>query len=266
LLHPAPSAKLMPRIHLLPDMVAVAPSDVALSVSGERRTLRFSTQVMNRGLGPLEIRPGRSGCKGQRISDQAQAFQRIFLVESRQGRKGPFTHRSHKDLSIGCTRFHKRHHHWHFEGVMEYQLVSATGTAKTLTSRKVGFCLLDMVPPHDSELASYPVYRPPDGHHPLPCRKHTIQGLSPGWSDVYGIGTPGQSLRVGPHTGDFCLTYRVDPADVIEEADESNNSSSWLISLAEHQAVLGSSTCTGDVASESRIVAEYLTPMTQRVE
>ena len=58
-----------------------------------------------------------------------------------------------------------------------------------------------------------------------------MQGISPGWVDVYGADLDGQWLRL-PSRVDrevVCLDLTADPDDLISETDETDNGTSVAI-------------------------------------
>ena len=62
---------------------------------------------------------------------------------------------------------------------------------------------------------------------------YLIQGLSPGWDDVYQWYIPGQYIEVtGVPDGDYILQTLVDPDNKVVEANESNNCGSVRVRLA----------------------------------
>jgi lysyl oxidase len=193
----------------LPDLRALAPSDLSIEVSGEQRFLRFTTTIANGGNGPVELRPENSGT-------QTAAFQRILTHDA----AGVWS--VARETNVGTFVFHPEHHHWHFEGFARNELrnVSRTGgIGKRVrsASEKVSFCMLDSRP-QDTSLEHAPassVYRS--------CPEDGIQGISVGWTDVYPSYLAGQSLDVTGLRGDFWLVITADPLDRLEETSDTNN-------------------------------------------
>ena len=53
-----------------------------------------------------------------------------------------------------------------------------------------------------------------------------VQGLRPGWGDVYGSTLEGQFIELtGVPDGQYYLEGLVDPGNLVKESKESNNSS-----------------------------------------
>nr|MDQ4006991.1 lysyl oxidase family protein [Actinomycetota bacterium] len=83
---------------------------------------------------------------------------------------------------------------------------------------KVSFCLRDNRP--------VPGARPRQRREYFgECGRSLVQGVSPGWVDVYDAETPGQSLRLPRRLSDgtYCLVLRADPLDRLVEADDGDN-------------------------------------------
>lgn len=123
---------------------------------------------------------------------------------------------------VGEYVWHQEHGHFHFTDFADYQLrrlapdgrpdYSADGLLAI--SEKVSFCLVD-VSLIDTMKPAPPFY--------LSCGP-ALQGVSPGWADVYGMGTPGQSLSIeGLSDGRYALIVTMDYADHIYETDDTDN-------------------------------------------
>ncbi len=101
------------------------------------------------------------------------------------------------------------HGHYHFEGYAEYQLLDKTG-AVAATGHKQAFCLLD--------LQSLP------GTTTGPRFHCGFQGISAGWSDVYGSGLDCQWVDItGVAPGSYLLRITVNGARTLPESNYDNN-------------------------------------------
>jgi hypothetical protein len=61
---------------------------------------------------------------------------------------------------------------------------------------------------------------------------YIVQGLSPGWVDIYEWYLPGQYLDVsGVPNGDYVLETTADPDNKLVESNENNNCGTVLIRL-----------------------------------
>lgn len=101
------------------------------------------------------------------------------------------------------------HGHYHFEGYAEYKLLGVDG-AVVATGHKQAFCLLDSAPV---------VPGSPGGvYH---CG---FQGISAGWSDIYGAGLDCQWVDITEvPVGDYLLQITINPEQIIEESNYDNN-------------------------------------------
>jgi Lysyl oxidase len=214
--------------------------EVYKTPKGKGRTLLgITNEVANGGVGPLEIEP--SAAPSPECDDPTTAFdeytatQTIFQdspAHSGVFERGVDTSKTANE--IGCLVYHDhpKHNHWHVLDFSKYSLRSEQ-TAEISESQKVGFCLLD-------------------GSHPFPVLPGTpggsffrancsfgnpsdppgVMGISVGWSDTYGIGTPGQQIRVdGLPQGRYCLRSEADPVDNIIETDDLNNATEVRVRL-----------------------------------
>jgi hypothetical protein len=214
---------------LLPDLV-VAPvqSDELLAERyGDRALLRFSTEIANRGTGPLEVFPSAasSDCDGDGDpADDRDTFQRVFADSNGNGVFDRGGDAVLAERPFGCMHYHAAHDHWHVLDIAAYELTREP-TGKTVAgTRKVGFCLSDnrLAFPGASTPAA-PVY--PIGPPGSPgCDATSIEGLSVGWTDLYVLGLPGQDLEItGLPRGRYCLILRADPRGLLEESNEAND-------------------------------------------
>lgn len=102
------------------------------------------------------------------------------------------------------------HGHYHYEGYAAYQLLDAGGNV-VATGHKQAFCLLDsaQVVPGSSS----PRYH---------CG---FQGISAGWSDIYGAGLDCQWVDITDvPEGDYVLVITINTDRTLPEANYDNNS------------------------------------------
>lgn len=105
--------------------------------------------------------------------------------------------------------FSSCHGHFHFEGYAAYELKDAAGEV-VATGHKQAFCLLDSNPVGDGS-------RPPQFH----CG---FQGITSGWSDVYGAGLDCQWVDITDvPNGDYVLSISINPERAIPESNYDNN-------------------------------------------
>jgi hypothetical protein len=102
------------------------------------------------------------------------------------------------------------HGHYHFRGFAQYRLLDTTGSV-VRTGKKVGFCLMDIV-------------RVNAGANPAARYTCSNQGIQAGWSDIYSANLSGQWIDItGLPAGTYVLEVTMDPMNLIDEADETNN-------------------------------------------
>lgn len=193
--------------------------------------LRLSNEVANRGVGPLEIFPKETDtdCDGDgNPVDDRLAFQRIYEDSSALKSLGFFRRSQDTEFAInprpGCMRFHDDpgHLHWHFEHFARYKLKRESSGRTVAKSTKVSFCVLDtsLVFPGLPGAPTRQYYPEPGAS----CDATATEGLSIGWSDTYDWTLAGQELEVtGRSSGGYCLISKVDPADLLRETKERNN-------------------------------------------
>ena len=139
-------------------------------------------------------------------------FQRIYSVE------GVFGERL-----IGSFFFHPDHDHWHIEDIAMYELWSVDSEnvldQRILRSRKASYCLRDAAhlaeDPHPEGWPDFSVYTDCD---------NVIQGISPGWMDIYSWDMLGQEIEItGLPDGTYFLITTVNPDWILFESDLNNN-------------------------------------------
>jgi Lysyl oxidase len=210
-----------------------------------RRVLQFTTNVLNRGKGPLELGPkDDEPCAGSEVD--YRAVQRIYSDQDGDGvydwavsHQQPRDHVDPRivDIEGGCFKFHDQHNHWHFQDFADYALhrVNAQGNlVKTAAARadKVSFCMLDTSQaswqmagqPGSPE---YPGGRcnesNPDDPNWDPTKK-LVSGISVGWYDSYPYHLEGQSFDITEKpVGVYCLSMTLDPLDLLDEANRLDN-------------------------------------------
>lgn len=109
------------------------------------------------------------------------------------------------------------HGHYHFEGYAAYQLVDQGG-AIVATGHKQAFCLLDL--------------SPMPGTSTGPRYHCGFQGISSGWSDVYGAGLDCQWVDItGVAPGDYILRITINGDRTLPESDYTNNTVDVPVSI-----------------------------------
>ena len=102
------------------------------------------------------------------------------------------------------------HGHYHFRSFAQYRLLTPSGSL-VRTGKKVGFCLMDITRINSSA-------------NPSPRYTCSNQGIQAGWADIYSSNLSGQWIDVtGVPAGPYILEITMDPLNVIDELDETNN-------------------------------------------
>ena len=201
----------------LPNLVALAPFDIAIGVadSGEGTAIRFATGAANRGEYALELSGQPSG-PSEAVAQQCVAWPEDRVCSQRE--------------DVGKFSWHPEHGHFHFEDFALYELrrLRRNGAPDmrkkglVATSGKISYCIIDYEQDDASERPllysqPYPLY--------YSCLAgFSMQGISPGWKDIYVEETPGQQIPLGDiPDGTYALLVKFDPADRLLETDETDN-------------------------------------------
>src|ERR1044072_7822554 len=96
--------------------------------------LAFSAGIKNLGAGTMNAVGYRDSVAGNVPSPNTMpAYQRLF-----------HTNGSCDEVQIGTLTYHAVHHHYHLDGVMNYELLDAGGRS-VKPNTKIAFCLADIV-------------------------------------------------------------------------------------------------------------------------
>ena len=240
-LHAPRAASERDSAELLPDLRPRRPGDVVTEGRRGTRLLRFDNEVVNKGIGPLEVLPVRTDCDGDgRVSAEAVALQRIY-----RDADGDSIFRRRVDerrvtSEAGCLRYHAAtgHNHWHLADFALHELLAYKKSGKlghaVASSPKISFCLIDSRR-RRGDLAGSPV-RPYYG--PRACKRNGVTGISVGWSDWYAAYLPGQELDItGVAAGTYCLRSTIDPVGKLRELREWNNRRGVRVRITRRAAV-----------------------------
>ena len=226
---------------LLPDLIvdgaALGESRIDRSTLPGRRLLRLTTSTPNIGAGALEVRGSTIVAPGAQ-----QVLQRIYRADG-----------SHWERLAGTFEYHPTHAHTHFDDWAVYRLRerSAEGAVGAILAQgdKTSFCLLDIVP---FDIGTYGDAAEGDDGSAAGAPQYTscgqmVQGISPGWSDVYDRELDDQWIDITDIAdGSYWLEVEVDPeGQVLEAPDgEANNVTRVAIEL------------TGDTLAFPEVLAE----------
>lgn len=167
------------------------------------RGLRFSTASVNWGVGRYEIRGGEI------VGNTQVVRQRVYRTD------GTFW-----DRLAGTFSYHPSHGHIHFDNWTQFKLRQVTagnGVGNVVAvGAKTSFCILELR--HAD--SSMPGHNDPPGYSS--CGQ--LQGLRPGWADIYGASLSGQVIDItGVPDGIYWLEGVVDPDNLVLESNENNN-------------------------------------------
>lgn len=226
-----------PSGYLLPDLVALPPTDVYVSdeldgcdayervEDGAARCLRYDTIFGNFGRGALELR-----YRIDQLGRDQQVRQRVFR------RDGTF-----KELVADRYELHPAHAHFHYANFAVARLWDSDETGRRLgkkpvrVSKKAGFCITDGQKYWNDDRAGEQTYKYPDACWPTNPGDQTISqinGLSVGWTDAYESSRTSQYVEVtGLTDGYYILEVVIDPLNTLLEVDDTNNTTSAFILL-----------------------------------
>jgi hypothetical protein len=181
-----------------------------------RTLLRFTTESVNIGAGPLELRGSRPDTRTPTMS----VVQRIY------DNSGGF-----RSLSVPTNIFWggDGHEHWHVNDFVSTELERMDNGVKVGTFAKQGFCLAD-INSFNLSLPGAPsskVYKGcvQGGQNSLAVK----MGISVGWADRYGYRLNFQWVDItGLTPGRYKLIGTVDAQNHYLESDETNNTT-WTI-------------------------------------
>jgi hypothetical protein len=223
-LAPAP---LLAATDRLPNLRMAAPTDFYFQVYNGQRRLRFTTYMLNKGVGPFVILGSR------------QAGQVAMTVRQRIVRSDGSTYAYPGDATMRYAG--DGHDHWHVQKIAIYELLKATRggfrsvlrDGKALVGAKVGFCFFD-TNAWDLSLPGAPrgrVYQ--QSGCGMRSSLTASMGLSVGWADKYPANFAYQWIDVTRIPGGryrVCVT--VDRQGYFRETSESDNAAWADVSFA----------------------------------
>jgi len=202
-----------------PDLRTLPPNEIHLGTAlvndQNHYVVRFTNVVWNAGTGPFELH-GTPHFPIDGLFDASQ-----WIYDDPAG----------LDVQpIGTFAFHTSHQHFHFDGFARYELWkqrdferAEAGGFKNgeplRTSPKVSFCVLDITRVDPFSGPPTQVYRT--------CSP-AMEGLSPGWGDVYDYLLPDQWVDVGEtplSDGAYVIRSIADPDNMVFESDGKGDAS-----------------------------------------
>jgi hypothetical protein len=207
---------------LCPNLRIGAPSEIYVQRIGGRVLLRATSNVKSRGKGPMELHGHRNGPRSMRVT------QRIYRAGG-----GHVDLRTRASLRFTDVGSHFGGRYWKVHQLAHFELWSVDRDHRPLrlvrTGPKLNYCLRDL------ELTR-PGRRSPFGPHYPGCNQNPFQhrvtlGTSVGWSDIYPADYSKQWIPVKGLRGCFAFVMRVDPANLLYESNERDNSARRLVHL-----------------------------------
>jgi len=197
----------------LPDLVSVAPDpkpvDTITFADTELLAVTFDGLIRNLGPGPLDM----YGNPNSDIASEA-VHQRVWDGTS-------WTPADRAPIRFESA---DGHNHFHFIQIARYSLWDESKTTEISPSNKVGFCLIDSI---QDDTTAQQGYFSDDGNY---CRQGSPEatvlrmGISPGFSDLYSSDVALQWVDLSDVVpGKYFVAAEVDPFDLVQETDESNN-------------------------------------------
>ncbi len=205
---------------LLPDLVPAPPVDIHISRKDDVVLLRFTSVLVNVGVGDFVLR----GTRNTLQPDSWVVEQEIFYSTSGADLVPP-------QATMGWGG--DGHHHWHVLRVANYRLVRLDEEGREVEGAeghidaKVGFCFFDS----DKELDLFGPDEAVFSHETCGDEDDTEfrMGLSPGWGDTYDWSLPGQSFDISDlPDGPYRLWAVADEQGWFQEASRENNTT-WVI-------------------------------------
>jgi Lysyl oxidase len=195
---------------LLPDLGMARLTDLRVDkVSGGRRLLRYSTTIVNVGVGSFEVHGARTS------PSEMSAAQRIF------DSTGTF-----RDVVTSGTLVFggDGHNHWHVNQLETSELIRLDNGNRSGTGAKRGFCFWDNV----AFRLSLPNAPQSVQYRSTGCgtldSSTVAMGLSIGWGDEYPATLPDQYVDITDLTpGHYRLRVTADGQNWFAETDELNN-------------------------------------------
>ncbi len=203
----------------LPDLAMVKLRNLTIDNTADgRRLLRFTTIVINIGVGRFELQGQRANTSdalmdvSQRIFDDAGGF-RVVPTTAVMYYAGD------------------GHTHWHVRDLENYKLIRVDNGVKVGTGVKRGFCF------YDNYRYNLTFAGAPQSPFYLGCSRDPSalglrMGLSVGWGDRYAYTLPDQYIDItGLGAGRYRLRATADLNNWFVEGNETNNTTSVDIQL-----------------------------------
>jgi hypothetical protein len=201
----------------LPDLRMKRMSDIHIEQVNGVKALKYTTIVVNAGVGPFEAfgqRPTNAG--------DMDVWQDIYQT-------GGGFRRVPTDANMFFAG--DGHNHWHIRALDAVFLQPVDFTAAQRRSSKVGFCMYDSYK-WNTSLPNSPAVAHYTGCGGDPNRLKVTMGLSVGWGDRYPSTLPTQYISLqGWPDGRYRLRGVADPQTDFIESNEGNNTTVTTIRI-----------------------------------
>lgn len=194
---------------VLPDLGMAKLGDLQVTRFSDGRTvLRYSTTIVNVGVGPFELRGSRTSptafSLAQRIFDSGGSFRDVLTPGS---------------LEFGGDG----HNHWHVRDLLTSELLALNGN-RAGTNTKRGFCFWDNIK-YRLTMPGAPRNALYQGTGCGTLDSDTVSmGLSVGWGDKYAATLPDQLIDItNVALGRYRLMVTADGQSLFAETNELNN-------------------------------------------
>jgi hypothetical protein len=191
----------------LPDLGMAHPQDLRIEKTSSGKLLRFSSIVVNVGVGPFEVH-------GERAEGASNMTTQQRIFDSAGGSR---------DVSTAAIMYFSGdgHNHWHVRDLEHFELIPLDNGNRPRTGAKHGFCFYDNYRYGSSKPT---VYTRASGACGTSSSLQTFMGLSVGWGDRYRYTLPDQYIDIsGLTSGQYRLWATADANDWFVESDDSNN-------------------------------------------
>ena len=197
----------------LPNLGMKRLQDISIEQTSDgRRLLKFTTIIVNVGLGPFELH----GQRATTLNPDMDVKQRIYNDTG-----------GYRDITTSAVMYYAGdgHNHWHVRDLETYELIRLDNGVKVGTGVKHGFCFFDNVQ-NDLTLPGAPqspFYINCGSHDPSALQ--VVMGLSVGWGDRYSASLATQYIDItGLGAGRYRLRATADANNWFLESNETDNS------------------------------------------
>lgn len=197
---------------LLPDLGMAKLKDLKIQKTSDgRKLLRFSSIVVNVGVGPFETH-------GQRPDTTVSTMTTTQRIYDGSG--------LYSDRPTDAVMYFSGdgHNHWHVRDLEDFELVRLDNGKLVGTGAKHGFCFFDNYRYGSTQDPFYTRETSPPACGEYDSDLEATMGLSRGWGDIYRYTLPDQYIDVtGLTSGRYRLWATADADNWFLESDDSNN-------------------------------------------